>query len=125
MRTFIPTLLTGLVAGASAETWAIQNLTSHFMGRDSGLPGGQWPPGDQFNSTVNFNLVIESNTTATVACAANWTPPNYPTNYIVCGQPNVKFRFEQKGDFNEGQFTLDLVRSESVVKYVTLTATRR
>ncbi|OCK79755.1 hypothetical protein K432DRAFT_405291 [Lepidopterella palustris CBS 459.81] len=91
----------------STELWTIPDLATHFMGANSGLPGG-WPTNTGFNSTVSFTLNLALNTST--QCSTNWTQPFYPTAYIPCTDLVSQFQLQNTPDrnFSEGDFVLNV-----------------
>ena len=109
------------VARSTSESWAVSDLRTHFMGANSGLPGGAWPPGSAFNSSVDFTLQTDSTGDESRVCSVSWTPPDYPTGFTPCAAassasapPDVSFRLKGLPDrpFSETAFWLDVVRTE-------------
>jgi hypothetical protein len=66
----------------STETWSIPTMNVHFMGRDTGIPGNQWPESSKFNTTLDFTLTLPS---STVLCSANWVYQQVSTAEWACG----------------------------------------
>lgn len=122
MTRLIALLLAGSVnAGWIQETWSITQLTTHFMGKNSGLGDGTWPVDSDFPSTANFilrqsfrkgpavgGLFRESGKSEhnDVHCGATWIPSRnggsvvdagkMPNEWVMCEEERNKslgFRF--------------------------------
>lgn len=98
----------------NGETWSLDGLATHFMGANSGLPGGQWPPGSQFNSSIAF--AVSSSTSPALAptviaeCSANWAPPAVPVDWASCeGTSSLQWRFVPEQYDNEAKFGLEFL----------------
>jgi hypothetical protein len=68
------------------ERWLIPRLDLHFMTTDTGLPGGQWPPGTEFDTTISLDLILPLNHTIPLSpnfsftnCSASWPNGSFPT----------------------------------------------
>jgi hypothetical protein len=87
-----------------SESWSVPNIDLHFMGSNSGLPGGTWPDSAKFNSTIDFTVAFPS---GSVACSGNWKYQQVPTTPITCA-PGVEFQLSPTaaGTLNEATFTL-------------------
>ncbi|KAF2810246.1 uncharacterized protein BDZ99DRAFT_476429 [Mytilinidion resinicola] len=105
---------------SKSEIWHISAFTAHFMGDDSGLPGGEWPPGVNFNTTLSFTLAFPDNTTS--SCAATFQEPGTPTAYTVCERrvdgSVVKFKVKKtegaESKWAMYNFNLSVVREREV-----------
>lgn len=134
MAAFFTLLIFGLVTFGDAslvtEHWNITSLNTHFMGSNSGFPGGQWPPGSEFSSTIDFSLhhffedvqfaVNSSSSVNTTTIPATHDihcsyvfpgPKSKPTfNWIDCHDNGFQFRFLDRPGMMEANFTLEIVR---------------
>jgi hypothetical protein len=120
---------------ANSMEWSITNLTSHFMGANSGLPGGSWPSGETFNSTIDFVfrrttvLTNDSGAAASDAsCSANWTEPDYPKKWQACSGSDpfgfdLKWRFRAAENFTAANFTLEFL-IPTIARYVSSSPTK-
>jgi hypothetical protein len=112
------------------EYFSISELTTHFMGPNSGLPSGTWPPGSGFPSSIDFTIYHYFNTTllnegneaveiktvpspGDVHCGMNWITPNF--DWVDCphhavGHDGFRFRFKQQDELTGANFTLEIVR---------------
>jgi hypothetical protein len=123
-------LLTTVMAVNVVEYFNITELNTHFMGPNSGLPGGQWPPGSDFPSTINFTIyhyfvattsingsAVEINSippAGNVYCAMNWTTPVFDWQECAAhdpGQDGFCFRFKPQDGLSGANFTLEIVRT--------------
>jgi hypothetical protein len=105
-----------VTAGWIKETWTITSLTTHFMGKNSGIANGEWPPDSGFPSTANFVLrqsfergpavggIFQESAQVVhndVPCGATWMPDSLdsrdgieagegagvmPTDWTVCDE---------------------------------------
>src|SRR4051812_43290812 len=82
----------------AAQSWLITSMTTHFMGSNSGLPGGAWPEQYRFNSSIEFVLARRGTGThrevgddLVAICGANWTRPAYPTEWVACDDRHVQW----------------------------------
>lgn len=115
--------LTGLV---SADTWTIPTLNTHFMGRDSGLPGG-WPDNAKFNTSVDFTLKRVTRGSAspfTAKCGCNWTeplPPSDPASgqspfpkgvWQACDKGGIAWRIRDEEGMTAANFSIELLVPE-------------
>lgn len=105
-----------LAMAAMAENWSLSVINSHFMGNNSGIANGTWPPGTEFNSTVNFVLQRMPGDLGTaytaVGCATNWKEPDYPKSWMACNDTGTRWRFATEQSFTAGNFTLEILRAE-------------
>jgi hypothetical protein len=114
-----------VTAGWIQESWSINTLENHFMGTNSGIADGTWPPNSGFFSTSEFVLrqsfvrgpavngtfpvssVVLHNDTK---CGTHWLPDppvkspagagKMPTEWVMCdegrnGSKGFRFRFGQ------------------------------
>ncbi|QDS69924.1 hypothetical protein FKW77_001544 [Venturia effusa] len=116
-------LLALVQAGWIQEAWSITQLTTHFMGKNSGLGDGTWPPASGFSSTASFILRQSFRRGPSVGgmfresakpmhndvhCSATWTPNRVgrsvvdagkmPEGWIMCEEGrnaslSMRFRF--------------------------------
>ena len=54
MLAHILILNAGLIMIAAAESWSLPVVNTHFMGNNSGIGSGTWPPSSAFPSSVDF-----------------------------------------------------------------------
>ncbi|KAK7556729.1 hypothetical protein IWX49DRAFT_9340 [Phyllosticta citricarpa] len=83
---------------ANATNYEITALKTHYMGTNSGLPGGTWPAASKFDSTITFNLDLSDSKTT---CAGSWpytteSPRINPVpDFIDCADNGkTQWRFE-------------------------------
>jgi hypothetical protein len=101
-------------AAVAAESWTIPTMSTHYMGTNSGLPGGQWPEGSEFNTTISFTLMAVSSvdeTTTTTNCAASWTagpPEDFPKTWTACSAAGVSFKFDEAAYTGPYKFSLQI-----------------
>lgn len=116
---------------AAAKSWQMSDVATHYMGDNSGIANGAWPPGSEFNSTISFTLSQDFANTANetaptaVGCSAQWVPKGtgaqaYPTNWVECGNAasGMSWKFEKTTAMDEGYsgtFNID-VKMEGTVK---------
>jgi hypothetical protein len=115
----LSTILTAALAMttiAVAETWSLSVVNSHYMGANSGIANGAWPPGSEFNSTVDFVLQrIPGDDGANyteVSCSADWNDPDYPTTWMACNDSETRWRFATEPGFTACNFTLEIIRAD-------------
>ncbi|KAK8191448.1 hypothetical protein HDK77DRAFT_486994 [Phyllosticta capitalensis] len=84
---------------ANASNYEITQIKTHYMGTNSGLPGGTWPDSNKFDSTISFS--IDSSDSKTT-CAGSWpysndSPRANPVpDFIDCADNGkTQWRFEQ------------------------------
>lgn len=118
---FPVTLALGAVALAApltlstrAESWPISELEVHFMGRDSGLPGSEWPEAYKFNSTLDFKMSFPS-VADEVSCHGSWKYQEVPTMLISCNAEGVEFQLSptSSGVLTEASFVLTVRKKAS------------
>ena len=99
----------------AAKSWQMSSVATHFMGDNSGIANGAWPPGSGFNSTISFTLSQDFANTAgetaptSTGCSAQWVPKGtgaeaYPTNWVKCGAANsgISWKFGKTTTMDEG-----------------------
>jgi hypothetical protein len=96
--------------GSCTDPWEITSLTNHFMGANSGLPGGSWPAGTEFDTTMNFTLKHGSFVTE---CDASWPEKQHPTDWTQCKDETVSWRFCDS-EWQECNFSLEIAVVELV-----------
>ncbi|KAF2458104.1 hypothetical protein BDY21DRAFT_371009 [Lineolata rhizophorae] len=109
---------TGYSAAALAESWEIPEMKVHFMGANSGIGDGSWPPGTEFNSTIEFELdryaTQQSEDSAPGAsvgettCGASWVEGELPTEWIQCGDAKVEWKMVETSEMSETDFTMEV-----------------
>lgn len=52
----LPAPSSSLSTRAATEQWSIPSMDLHMMTKHSGIPGGAWPEGSQYPSTIDFEL---------------------------------------------------------------------
>lgn len=101
---------------AVTETWSLSVVNSHYMGENSGIANGVWPPGSEFNSTINFTLERipggQGSNYTEVLCSADWSDPDYPTTWIACSDSKTRWRFAVESGFTACNFTLEIMRAD-------------
>ncbi|EKG18304.1 hypothetical protein MPH_04436 [Macrophomina phaseolina MS6] len=104
----IPTLTKRSV---SAQEYDISTLKTHFMGKNSGLGDGSWPPGSEFNSTIELvvNYPGDDDATASTTCTGTWVNGSHPTDWNACDDAAVAWKFAKFT--TEAKFTLEIGRS--------------
>ena len=106
----------GLMVIAAAENWSLPVVNTHFMGNNSGIANGAWPPSSLFPSSVDFifRRTPGNNGTfwTTAACSANWTASNYPKNWKVCNDTTVMWRFSTQPGTFAANFTLEIIQAK-------------
>jgi hypothetical protein len=133
MAALFPPILFFLTLANAAqviEKWNITSLNTHFMGPNSGLPGGgKWLAGTEFNITLDFTIHREflpatSRTNGSdivtisavpgpvnIMCSLTiepyWTPD---VRWIDCGSEGFRFRILDGKNFIPTNFTLEIVR---------------
>lgn len=120
-------LFSSLVTLVSADTWTIPTLSTHFMGKNSGLPGGQWPENFKFNVSVDFTLKRVSRADAspfTTKCGCNWTdslPRSDPTKgqspfpkgvWQACDKGGIAWRIRDEAGMTAANFSIELLVPE-------------
>ncbi|KAK7538731.1 uncharacterized protein J3D65DRAFT_667386 [Phyllosticta citribraziliensis] len=100
---------------ANLTNYDISNLETHFMGKNSGLPGGSWPTAYQFDSTINFSIDLSDSKTT---CAGSWpyssntTRLNPVPDYIDCAdEGKTQWRFDLFT--SETRFRIDVLHYPS------------
>ncbi|KAF2098363.1 hypothetical protein NA57DRAFT_77154 [Rhizodiscina lignyota] len=98
---------------ALADTWQIPTLTNHFMGSNSGITDGSWPPNKAFNSTMNFTIQylpksFNDKAFSQTECSGSWVGEAYPTTWLSCKDSRVKWRFQKSNKWNECNFVLEV-----------------
>ncbi|KAF2107805.1 hypothetical protein BDV96DRAFT_471333, partial [Lophiotrema nucula] len=95
-----------------SESWPIPDLKVHFMGRDTGLPGNQWPDSAKFNSTLDFTVSLPD---GPVTCHGDWIYTQVPTTPFTCSSANVEFQLgpTSAGTLTETAFVLSVTRTET------------
>jgi hypothetical protein len=90
------------------EPWNVLAMAVEFMGENSGIGDGSWPPGTEFNSTLLFIVEFPF---GLVQCAANWEYTRVPTKWFDCKWPGVQFSLSppSTGRLTEAAFTLSLL----------------
>lgn len=105
----------GLIVIAVAESWSLPVMNSHFMGNNSGIANGDWPPSTQFPSSVDFIFRRTPGNNGTLwtsaACSANWTASDYPKNWKVCNDTTVMWRFSNQPGTFAANFTLEIIQA--------------
>jgi hypothetical protein len=83
------------------------------MGRDTGLPGNEWPESAKFDSTIDFTVKLP---TGDVQCHGNWKYQQVATTPFACSD-NVEFQLSptSEGLLTEIAFVLTIRRSEAGV----------
>lgn len=108
--------LLSLAGLAKAETWSLSQVSSHFMGSNSGIAGGAWPPGTEFNTTVEFILQRIPGDLGTVStavcCSACWQEPDYPTSWMACNDSSTRWRLPAQEGMTAANFTLEILRAD-------------
>ncbi|KAF2237891.1 hypothetical protein EV356DRAFT_564486 [Viridothelium virens] len=115
---------------APTGSWQVSDIATHYMGDNSGIANGAWPPGSGFNSTISFTLSQNfANTTHETAptafgCSAQWVPKGsgaqaYPTDWVQCGGAGsgTSWKFLNTTTMNEGYagaFILDIKQEGTV-----------
>ncbi|KAH7075579.1 hypothetical protein BKA63DRAFT_300978 [Paraphoma chrysanthemicola] len=111
------------------ERWLIPRMDLHFMSRDSGLPGGRWPPSALFDTTISFDLVLpwnhtvpQSTSTFTTTCTVSWPNGTFPSIYteFPCTSPSSseKITFSLSPYIGLGDRKAELSFSLYVVSYI-------
>ncbi|KAH7090560.1 hypothetical protein FB567DRAFT_626519 [Paraphoma chrysanthemicola] len=111
------------------ERWLIPRMDLHFMTRDSGLPGGQWPPSALFDTTIFLGLILpwnhtvpQSTSTFTTTCTASWPNGTFPSAHteFPCTSPthreNITFSLSPYTGLGERKPELSF--SLHVVSYI-------
>ncbi|KAF2177213.1 hypothetical protein K469DRAFT_720907 [Zopfia rhizophila CBS 207.26] len=95
----------------ATESWSINTMNVHFMGRDTGIPGNGWPDWAKFDTTLDFKVDFPF---SQVSCSASWPEKNLPTSEIPCESENTMFQLSPvpSGDFHEAAFTLSVRRTD-------------
>jgi hypothetical protein len=65
------------------EQWRVPRLSMHMMSEHTGLPGDTWFPDKQFNSTINFDVIMPDHT-----LPQNTTTPKNVTTNCQASFPN-------------------------------------
>ncbi|KAF3047970.1 hypothetical protein E8E12_002971 [Didymella heteroderae] len=79
-----------LTPGAAIEQWSISAMELHMMTRHSGIPGGAWPEGSQYPSTIDFDIYMPGQIAHCHTEFANGTLPN---NLPACSTEGDIVRF--------------------------------
>lgn len=97
----------------TATQYEITNLKTHFMGSNSGIANGDWPPSSVFNSTLE--LVVQYPSTDyssalpdTTTCTGSWPYGTHPEAWIPCADGSVGWRFVEFE--SEGRFVVEVGR---------------
>jgi hypothetical protein len=93
---------------ASGGNTTITSMNVTFMGQNSGLPGGAWPPASVFNSTIDFT-VVAADTTDSTNCSASWVYTKPSFDWKLCDDGHTHWRFDQDGWAHEVNFTIQTV----------------
>ncbi|KAI9687677.1 MAG: hypothetical protein M1820_010396 [Bogoriella megaspora] len=119
-------------APSAPQQFRLQNIASHFMGDNSGIANGAWPPGTGFNTTISFTFAQDfANTTVSTAptavgCSAQWVPKGtgaqaYPTDWVECvNDGGFYWKFQKSADMDKGYagaFLMD-IRFDGIVNGV-------
>lgn len=116
MLAHILILNAGLIMIAAAESWSLPVVNTHFMGNNSGIGNGTWPPSSAFPSSVDFIFRRTPGDNGTLwtsaACSANWTASDYPKNWKACNDTTVVWRFANQPGTFAANFTLEIIRAE-------------
>ncbi|KAF2276740.1 uncharacterized protein EI97DRAFT_432983 [Westerdykella ornata] len=96
------------------QSWPIPSLEVHFMGHDSGLPGGQWPEAHKFNSSLAFTIAVAPNSPS-IPCRAPWPEKEIPTTPLPCDADGFEFQLSptSSGLLTETSFVLTVRKMES------------
>ncbi|GME23225.1 hypothetical protein BKCO1_2300033 [Neofusicoccum parvum] len=110
----MPTAL--LNRDVSTTQYEISTLKTHFMGKNSGIADGSWPPGSEFNSTIELvinypSAVAESTIPETATCTANWVYGTHPADWVLCDDANLAWKFTEFS--TEASFTIEVGRKFS------------
>jgi hypothetical protein len=103
--------LSAPVSNGSTETWSIPTMNVHLMGRDTGIPGNEWPENRKFNTTLDFTLALPS---STVQCSANWVYQQVSTDEWTCGNAtDVTFHLgpTSAGTLNDITYALTVTKT--------------
>ncbi|KAF2087708.1 hypothetical protein K490DRAFT_56796 [Saccharata proteae CBS 121410] len=95
-------------------TFEIPTMSSHFMGANSGIGNGEWPPNAAFNSTLSFVVnyaSLSGGAPLNVTCSGNWTESSPPTTWNLCPNSVVSWRFDNFT--SPGDFVLEVSRQVS------------
>jgi hypothetical protein len=117
------------------ENWNITDITTHYMGIESGVPGNFWPENARFASTIKFNIFRWFNTTEAdwaapyvnmssippsynIRCGYQWPEAKWPSDptfdWIDCGEEQeelgFRFRFLKRAYRGEWGFILEVIR---------------
>lgn len=106
----------GLTMIAASEIWSLPLVNTHFMGNNSGIANGAWPPSSVFPNSVDFifRRTPGNNDTfwTNAACSANWTASDYPKNWKACNDTTVVWRFSTQSGTFAANFTLEIIQAE-------------
>jgi|SRR5579871_705469 len=106
----------GLIMIVAAESWSLQMVNTHFMGNNSGIANGAWPPSFIFPSSVDFTFRRTPGNNGSLwtsaACSANWTASDYPKDWKACNDTTVMWRFSNQPGTFAANFTLEIIRAE-------------
>ncbi|KAF2141673.1 uncharacterized protein K452DRAFT_287625 [Aplosporella prunicola CBS 121167] len=81
----------------SPTQYEIPVMNVHFMGRDSGIPGG-WPESSKFNSTLSFTLNypdLDNDSTLSTTCDGSWVEHQPLTGWNSCKDNAVSWKFDE------------------------------
>ncbi|KAF2753509.1 hypothetical protein EJ05DRAFT_219849 [Pseudovirgaria hyperparasitica] len=105
---------------AVADQWFVSQLSTHFMGPNSGLPGATWPPGTGFNSSVTFTVEHQLDSVSesiSGSCTASFIEKQPPTGWIDCTSDNtdevLSWRFTPGSFVSEARFGIDVIGAQT------------
>lgn len=111
-------LNSGLVMIEATESWSLPVVNTHFMGNNSGIASGAWPPFSSFTSSMDFIFRRTPGDNGTfwtsASCSANWNASDYPKTWKACNDTATMWRFLAQPATSAANFTLEIIRAEIV-----------
>jgi hypothetical protein len=93
--TALPVHSLSLSTSAATEQWSVPTMELHMMTKHSGIPGGAWPEGSQYPSTIDFELNMPGQIARCHTEFANGTLPD-PNDLLPCKAEGDAVRFSME-----------------------------
>jgi hypothetical protein len=92
--TALPAPAYSLSPRAATEQWIIPTMELHMMNQHSGIPGGFWPEGSTFPSTIDFDLQMPGR--SAVHCHTEFANGTLPDDSPACSGEGSRVRFSME-----------------------------
>ncbi|KAJ4330155.1 hypothetical protein N0V87_010251 [Didymella glomerata] len=101
-------MISSLSTRAATEQWSIPTMQLHMMTKHSGIPGGAWPEGSQYPSTIDFELHMPGQI---AHCHTEFANGTLPDDLPACSTEGdaIRFRMDDYTGLGERRRELSFV----------------